>query len=151
MLARTTRPPKPSPRMPVYYAHHDDSRPFENASEYFPPMSVINPSPAAMASTTHDARVPLQHAPHSIAVLQTGQLPPLPSPGSTRRPHHGRPKYPRHNTASPTTLTGGINSAILRYEGAPLEDPISAQVPSVTPLFEQDLRPFDDYSAVSFL
>ena len=56
----------------------------------------------------------LPHAPHSIAVLNTGQLPALPSPGGTRRGplHVHRPKYPRHNTASPTTLTGGIPSSV---------------------------------------
>ncbi|KAF2469300.1 uncharacterized protein BDR25DRAFT_304444 [Lindgomyces ingoldianus] len=100
------RTPKPSPRVPLYYSHHDDSRPFENSSEYFPPMPIVNPSPATIMTSSHESRGSLPHAPHSIAVLQTGQLPPLPSPGSTRRLHHGRPKYPRHNTASPTTLTG---------------------------------------------
>lgn len=105
------RTPKPSPRMPMYYSHHDDSRPFENSSEYFPPMPIVNPSPSAVTASAHEARISLPHAPHSIAVLQTGQLPPLPSPGSTRRSHHGRPKYPRHNTASPTTLTGQIPSS----------------------------------------
>ncbi|KAF2265108.1 hypothetical protein CC78DRAFT_532728 [Lojkania enalia] len=106
------RTPKPSPRVPLYYAHHDDSRPYENASEYFPPMPIVNPSPVALTANSHETRVSVPHATHSIAVLQTGQLPPLPSPGgTTRRGHHGRPKYPRHNTASPTTLTGVPSSA----------------------------------------
>lgn len=102
------RTPKPSPRIPLYYSHHDDTRPLENSSEYFPPMlPVAHPSPAAMTAISHDSRITLPHA-HSISVLQTGQLPPLPSPGS-RRTHHvsNRPRNPRHNTASPTTLTGG--------------------------------------------
>jgi osomolarity two-component system response regulator SSK1 len=102
------RTPKPSPQVPVYYNHHDDHR--NHQTEYFPPMpAVVNPSPAIA-----DPRLPLPHA-HSIAVLTNGgQLPALPSPGGTRRTlHHGgsRPKYPRHNTASPTTLTGGIPSS----------------------------------------
>tara|TARA_R110002003_G_scaffold37_2_gene2112 strand:+ start:4134 stop:6155 length:2022 start_codon:yes stop_codon:yes gene_type:complete len=99
--------PKPSPRVTLAYEHHDDGR--YHQTEYFPPMPVINPSPAA----TGEARIPLPHAPHSIAVINTGQLPALPSPGGTRssRLHQGRPKYPRHNTASPTTLTGGIPSS----------------------------------------
>ncbi|KAF2114140.1 hypothetical protein BDV96DRAFT_600865 [Lophiotrema nucula] len=101
------RTPKPSPRVPMYYAHHDDTRPYENSSEYFPPMPIVNPSPAAISTASHahshDPRPVLPHPPHSIAVLSTGQLPPLPSPGSSRK-HHGRPKYPRHNTASPTTI-----------------------------------------------
>jgi osomolarity two-component system response regulator SSK1 len=104
------RTPKPSPQVPVYYNHHDDHR--NHQTEYFPPMpAVVNPSPAALGA---DPRLPLP-LPHdrSISVLNTGQLPALPSPGGTRRTlHHGnRPKYPRHNTASPTTLTGGIASS----------------------------------------
>ncbi|KAF2202336.1 hypothetical protein GQ43DRAFT_369364 [Delitschia confertaspora ATCC 74209] len=107
------RTPRPSPRamqhghVPYYY-HHDDTRPLENAQEYFPPMPIVHPSPAALTTHSHESRTSLSHAPpppHSIAILQTGQLPPLPSPGSTRRGH--RPKYPRHNTASPTALHGG--------------------------------------------
>jgi hypothetical protein len=35
---------------------------------------------------------------------------------------------------------GGINSAILRYEGAPDSDPVSVQPPSVMPLNEVDLH-----------
>jgi osomolarity two-component system response regulator SSK1 len=108
--------PRPSPRVPVYYPHHDDTRPYDTASEYFPQMPIVNPSPAALTAASHDSRVglphPHSHSTHSIAVLQTGQLPPLPSPGGTsRRPHHSRPKYPRHNTASPTALTGGAPNA----------------------------------------
>lgn len=99
------RTPKPSPRVPVYHSHHDDSHP-HHQTEYFPLMPIVDPSPAAMTANSHDARASLGHGPHSIAVLQTGQLPPLPSPGGTRRAHTSRPKYPRHNTASPTTLTG---------------------------------------------
>jgi len=100
------RTPKPSPQVPVYYHHHQDAT--HNQTEYFPPMPAL-PSPGG----SHEARMQLPHASHSIAVLSTGQLPPLPSPGGTRRPlHHlSRPKYPRHNTASPTTLAGGIPSS----------------------------------------
>lgn len=102
------RTPKASPRYPLVYAHHDDAT--HHQTEYFPPMPVIQPSPATSA---HDIR-PLPAASHSIAVLNTGQLPALPSPGGTRRgPLHTarRPNYPRHNTASPTALTGGIPSS----------------------------------------
>ena len=102
------RTPKPSPAVPVYYKHHDDHT--NHQTEYFPPMPVVNPSPTAMGA---DARLPLPH-PHSMAVLNTGQLPPLPSPGgrTARGIHHSaRPKYPRHNTASPTILAGGIPSS----------------------------------------
>jgi osomolarity two-component system response regulator SSK1 len=98
------RTPKPSPRVPLYYAHHDDAQ--HTQTEYFPPMPLAQPSPAALA---HGPQ------PHSIAVLTNGgQLPPLPSPGgtATRRAHHSaRPRIGRHNTASPTTMAGGIPSS----------------------------------------
>lgn len=104
------RTPKPSPRVPLYYAHHEDGA--HAQTEYFPPMPAIAPSPAA-SGQEREARMPLPHAPHSIAVLNTGQLPALPSPGGTRRGplHAHRPKFPRTHTASPTTLGGGIPSS----------------------------------------
>jgi osomolarity two-component system response regulator SSK1 len=107
------RTPKASPRVPAYYAHHDDASHHE--TEYFPPMPVIQASPAA---SHPEQRPQLPPAPHSIAVLHTGHLPPLPSPGGTMRRnlHHpgraSRPSYPRHATASPTALTGGIPSSV---------------------------------------
>jgi osomolarity two-component system response regulator SSK1 len=107
------RTPKPSPRAPLCYSHHDESRPIENGSEYFPHMPIVNPSPSAITGNSHESRQPPSHPTHSISVIQTGQLPSLPSPGgTTRRLHSGRPKYPRHNTSSPTTLTGPPVSAI---------------------------------------
>ena len=36
---------------------------------------------------------------------------------------------------------GGINSAILRYKGAPCEEPTSKQINSTSPLLETDLHP----------
>ncbi|KAH9881147.1 hypothetical protein J1614_001642 [Plenodomus biglobosus] len=100
------RTPKPSPR-----------------TEYFPPMPVINPSPAAPGASPvpNDARMPLPHAPHSIAVLNTGQLPTLPSPGGSRRGplHSHRPKYQRTHTASPTIMAGGIASSATTTTSAP--------------------------------
>ncbi|XP_014551088.1 hypothetical protein COCVIDRAFT_20579 [Bipolaris victoriae FI3] len=106
------RTPKPSPRVPPYY-HHEDG--VHQQTEYFPPMSAITPSPANMSASLqhpHDNRIPVPHL-HSISVLNTGQLPNLPSPGGTRRGpmHPHRPKYNRTHTASPTTLGGGIPSS----------------------------------------
>ncbi|KAF1964105.1 hypothetical protein BU23DRAFT_521559 [Bimuria novae-zelandiae CBS 107.79] len=96
------RTPKPSPRVPHYHAHQDDTQQQQHQqTEYFPLMPIAHPSPAA----SHEPRASLPHAPHSITVLQTGVLPPLPSPGGNRRIHANRPKYPRQNTASPT---GGV-------------------------------------------
>ncbi|KAL1656160.1 Two-component response regulator SSK1p [Didymella pomorum] len=100
------RTPKPSPRVPLYYAHHDDAQ--HAQTEYFPPMPVIQPSPAAIQHGP-------PHAPHSIAVLTNGgQIAPLPSPGGAaqRRVHHSaRPRMGRTHTASPTTMAGGIPSS----------------------------------------
>jgi iron transport multicopper oxidase len=41
----------------------------------------------------------------------------------------------------PSGFAGGINSAILRYAGAPTVDPITTQTRSVNPLVEANLRP----------
>ncbi|KAF2847337.1 hypothetical protein T440DRAFT_520909 [Plenodomus tracheiphilus IPT5] len=117
------RTPKPSPRVPLYYPYHDDAT--NHQTEYFPPMPVINPSPAAPGSSPNEARIPLPHAPHSIAVLNTGQLPALPSPGGTRRGplHSHRPKYQRTHTASPTIMAGGIASSAATSAPRPVNRP----------------------------
>ncbi|KAI0360992.1 laccase [Trametes cingulata] len=39
-------------------------------------------------------------------------------------------------------FSGGINSAILRYDGAPAVEPTTTQTPSTNPLVEANLRPF---------
>lgn len=43
----------------------------------------------------------------------------------------------------------GINSAILRYKGAPKQEPNSTQAPSLRPLVETDLHPLTNPAAVS--
>ncbi|KAK7682850.1 Acyl-coenzyme A oxidase 2 [Cerrena zonata] len=45
-----------------------------------------------------------------------------------------------NNCADDTTLNG-MNSAILRYKGAPVEEPKTIESPSINPLREMDLRP----------
>ncbi|EMD37153.1 laccase [Gelatoporia subvermispora B] len=47
----------------------------------------------------------------------------------------------------PQGFEGGINSAILRYVGAPHEEPNGAFVPPVSPLKEVELRPLSDPAA----
>ena len=42
----------------------------------------------------------------------------------------------------------GINSAILRYEGAPAEEPCEQKVKSINPLREYNLRSLEDPAAV---
>ncbi|CAL1710124.1 unnamed protein product [Somion occarium] len=41
----------------------------------------------------------------------------------------------------PAGFSGGINSAILRYQGAPVQEPTTSQTPSANPLREADLHP----------
>ena len=43
----------------------------------------------------------------------------------------------------------GINSAILRYEGAPIAEPNTTLAQSTRPLVETDLHPLTDPAAVS--
>jgi osomolarity two-component system response regulator SSK1 len=97
------RTPKPSPRLPMYYT--DDPRPLQDNAEYFPIMPA-QPSPA-ITHNSLDTRVPPPHAP-SISVLQTGQLPPLASPGLRMKHHASRPKNARQHTSSPTMITSHL-------------------------------------------
>lgn len=48
---------------------------------------------------------------------------------------------------APGGFAGGINSAILRYAGAPVADPTTAQTPSVLPLLETNLHPVQNPAA----
>ena len=90
------RTPKPSPRAhPSHHGYYYDeatARPQENGGDYFPPMPVGQPSPAALTTISHDSRS--SHVePRAISVLNTGHVPNLPSPGGVnRRLHHSRPK-----------------------------------------------------------
>ncbi|EKG15044.1 hypothetical protein MPH_07727 [Macrophomina phaseolina MS6] len=99
------RTPKPSPRVPFpphVVNYYGDARPAETDAEYFPPMPALGvPSPASLTSLSHDSHGSRSHQDvRSISVLNTGQVPPLPSPGNTRRPHRPRPH--RNLTSSPT-------------------------------------------------
>lgn len=105
VLSRRT--PKLSPR--VHGHHHtltDESRPGEHAADYFPPMPVhgsLTTVSTAPGAFYHRA----SGHPHSIAVLETGQVPNLPSPGLPRARHSeraARPRYGRQQTASPGML-----------------------------------------------
>ncbi|KAG6001634.1 hypothetical protein E4U21_003989 [Claviceps maximensis] len=100
--------PKASPRastipgMTTYYIT-EDGRPSEAGEGYFPPVVAI-PSPHPPHSLP---TVPNGTAPHSIAVLGTGHIPPIPSPGGGRtrmlRERPDRPRAGRTHTSSPTT------------------------------------------------
>lgn len=111
------RTPRNSPRHAVPYYMVDDLRPGEAGSDYFPPMTSnsqqsphlpTNLSVASNQSVSHPQSV------HSIAVLNSGQNPSLPSPGlrTLRHPHQPhRPKFARQNTTSPTIANSGNGSA----------------------------------------
>jgi osomolarity two-component system response regulator SSK1 len=100
------RTPKPSPQ--AQRAYYDEIRPTETGTEYFPPMPVPATHSPHLAGVPpanmngHHAVLPQ----HSMSVISTGQVPPLPSPGGTRR-HvgHRRPAIGRTHTSSPTIVT----------------------------------------------
>jgi osomolarity two-component system, response regulator SSK1 len=113
------RTPRHSPRVSLPYYLSDDLRPGESGTEYFPPMPVAgqhSPHLPSTLSASHSGPAGSHNqVAHSIAILNTGQAPPLPSPGArgTRQVHtahlaHGalRPKHVRTHTSSPPILTG---------------------------------------------
>ena len=100
------RTPKHSPRSNLHIPYYaEEVRPGEGG-EYFPPMPAITsprlPSSAVNGLTT----VPNSHhaSGHSIAILNTGQVPTLPSPGARGQRHHARPRTTRNHTTSPPVL-----------------------------------------------
>ncbi|KAK5999063.1 Response regulator mcs4 [Cladobotryum mycophilum] len=106
------RTPKASPRAPhpgsataVYY--NEDGRPPETGEGYFPPVTGI-PSPHLPNNVTNAANGAM---PHSISVINSGHLPPIPSPGGgTRsrqyRERQDRPRLGRTHTSSPNLHNG---------------------------------------------
>ncbi|KAH7176708.1 hypothetical protein EDB81DRAFT_898116 [Dactylonectria macrodidyma] len=105
------RVPKASPR-PVMHSTNaygpDDPRPSEAGEGYFPPVDIRASPHLPVAVPAHVN----SQAPHSIAVLGTGQIPPIPSPGGSRtsRTYRERPERPRlgrTHTSSPTILANG--------------------------------------------
>ncbi|KAI1392206.1 uncharacterized protein F4822DRAFT_436168 [Hypoxylon trugodes] len=92
------RTPKASPN-PRYYS---DDRPHESGTDYFPPYPPASQHPSASSVAVANGAHSL-HFPPSLTVLSGGQLPPLPSPGGTRRLGSSRPKIQRMHTASPVS------------------------------------------------
>ncbi|OAL33949.1 hypothetical protein AYO20_06784 [Fonsecaea nubica] len=123
----TRRTPRASPRPgnhQISYYYTDQYRPDDAAREYFPPMPLHSP---------HLAHVPHPNSAHSMAVLTTGQLPPLPSPGSHGQRRHARPKYARQHTSSPTILhTVQPNGQVIESK-AQLNGPAPSSAPLPTP------------------
>ena len=103
--------PRHSPRMAMQYYLPEDLRPHENGTDYFPPMPLAAQQsphlPTNLSITSGQGG--LHHPPaSSMAVLTTGQLPNLPSPGGrARHSQNSRPRYGRQHTSSPTILQSG--------------------------------------------
>ncbi|KAI0172402.1 CheY-like protein [Hypoxylon sp. FL1284] len=106
------RTPKASPN-PRY---HSDDRPHESGTDYFPPYppAAQHPNGTSTQAMTLNGTHQL-HFPPSLAVINGGQLPPLPSPGGTRR-LGSRPKMTRMHTASPVSTIANSHTS---QPGAP--------------------------------
>ena len=106
------RTPRPSPRgaHSVYYPA-EDIHPVESGSDYFPPMPYPSSPGGPMTAVSHDSRHSQNPHDRSISVLNTGRVPPLPSPGGGRRSHQSRPKYSRQQT-SPPTIVNDVTGAM---------------------------------------
>lgn len=110
------RAPKASPRIITHggTVYYDEGRPSENGEGYFPPVN------AAVSSPHLPVAVPVHanpQVPHSIAIIGTGQVAPIPSPGGNRstrsyrdrveRDRVERPRLGRTHTSSPTIIANG--------------------------------------------
>jgi osomolarity two-component system response regulator SSK1 len=101
------RTPRASPRNGPPHAQHlgsvnyEDVRPLEASTDYFGPGAVAH-IPVTIAGAANGTA-------HSISVLNTGQVPQIPSPGGTARTRTyrdrpDRPRLGRQHTSSPTIL-----------------------------------------------
>lgn len=105
------RTPRASPRGGPPHAPHvqyyvEDRRPPETANDYFGPGAV---TAATHVPVTVTAPANGSTHPHAIAVLNTGQIPQIPSPGGTVRARNyrerpERPRLGRQHTSSPTLI-----------------------------------------------
>lgn len=93
--------PRQSPRATLYY--HDEVRPSESGTDYFPPMPVtLVPSPHHQNGVSLPASAS-SSIPHSMSVIGTGHIPNLPSPG---RKYSARPRVSRVTSSSPPVNNG---------------------------------------------
>ena len=107
------RTPRHSPRPAPYYL--EDSRPVESGTDYFSVIPAGQHSPHLPSNiSVTSGHASSHHLPlHSMSVVNTGQVPPLPSPGGARGPRHIlRPKFGRTQTTSPTVLGGTSGSQV---------------------------------------
>ncbi|GAW15425.1 hypothetical protein ANO14919_048340 [Xylariales sp. No.14919] len=99
------RTPKASPN-PRFYA---DDRPHESGTDYFPPYPPASHSHHAIPTTLVAGHNTL-HFPPSMSIISGSQLPPMPSPGSTRRLATNRPNLQRMHTASPVSTAANTHT-----------------------------------------
>ncbi|KAI3327159.1 CheY-like protein [Xylariaceae sp. AK1471] len=101
------RTPKASPN-PRFYA---DDRPHESGTDYFPPYPPPVHSHHSGTTTLISAQHNLHFTP-SMSILGGNQIPPLPSPGSTRRQAlQNRPNMQRMHTASPVSTVANSHTS----------------------------------------
>lgn len=114
------RTPKPSPRLYVT----EDGRPSETGEGYFPPVANAAHPHHQMTLAAPPNGAPYgagasANTPHSISVLGTGQVPPIPSPGGSgtrqSRGHRDRNDRPRlhrtHTSSSNLAAAAAINGS----------------------------------------
>ncbi|KAI0105747.1 hypothetical protein GGR51DRAFT_519025 [Nemania sp. FL0031] len=112
------RTPKASPN-PRFYA---DDRPHESGTDYFPPYPPPTHAHHSVTAALLNGQHPL-HFPPSMSIVGGNQLPPLPSPGSSRRLPTNRPTMQRMHTASPISTvpnshasqTGATSTGTTKY------------------------------------
>lgn len=103
------RTPRASPRngpphaQNLTSASYEDIRPLEAGTDYFGPGAVAH-IPVTLAGGPNGTT-------HAISVLNTGQVPQIPSPGGTTRTRQyrdrpDRPRLGRQHTSSPTIVVG---------------------------------------------
>ncbi|KAI4274496.1 MAG: hypothetical protein LQ337_003886 [Flavoplaca oasis] len=138
------RTPRHSPNVSMQYYANDDLRPSESGKDYFPTLPIQGqPSPRLPLNVPVSGGSGASHSvlPRSMAILGSGQVPTLPSPGQVgmRHPHSGlrssRPGYPRRDTASPKVLgltkTNTHDSLKSQSGTVPAAPPLpSPQIPS---------------------
>ncbi|KAJ4386168.1 Two-component response regulator SSK1p [Gnomoniopsis smithogilvyi] len=138
------RSPRASPRVgpphaPQIQYYVDDPRPPETANDYFGP-GALSALPVTVTAPSGGSG----HS-HAISVLNTGQVPQIPSPGNRRaRDYRERPERPRlgrQHTSSPTLINlasgathqGSIAAAAVAPHDASQAAPQPAAVPTPPP------------------
>ncbi|EZG10458.1 hypothetical protein H106_00535 [Trichophyton rubrum CBS 735.88] len=126
------RTPKASPLTP--YAHTDDSRGMEQQGGYFPPMHMITPNSATLKDSMGSPH------PNSMQVINTGQVPPIPSPGVRgpwQQPPHRSSYHQYAGSQGPGSLPSPSNDSVNPHppaNGVPTaSSPPSAATPPALP------------------